>query len=212
MKRGDRGGRSAADIPVRTVLGITGAQTAVFVIAGLGLWVWSGRDPLAMITIDASGIALGLALCGSLIGAGLALIHWFPRYGEWMIRSQAQNYPFLKHRLSLAALIFLSLCAGIGEEVLFRGGIQTLFGDYLPMPLAIACAAAAFAAIHLAKPLISLLIFAIGVLFGAVYWWSGSLLAVMIGHALYDVWALWYLQEGMHRLGIFAADPGDGPE
>ena len=42
----------------------------------------------------------------------------------------------------------------------------------------------------------------VGATFGAVYWLTGSLLAVMIGHALYDIWALKYLHGEFVRLGL----------
>ena len=29
----------------------------------------------------------------------------------------------------------------------------------------------------------------------------------MIGHAVYDVWALWFIQEEMHRLRVFDEPP-----
>ena len=98
--------------------------------------------------------------------------------------------------------MIVSLGAGIGEEALFRGGVQTLAGEYMPAPLAVLVASALFAFVHMAKPPIAAIIFSIGVLFGTIYWQTGSLLMVMIGHALYDVFAIWYLQKEMHRLGV----------
>lgn len=56
---------------------------------------------------------------------------------------------------------------------------------------------------HLSKPVIGLILFAIGVVFGAIYWLTGSLLIVIVGHTLYDVFALWYLQRELHRMGFF---------
>jgi membrane protease YdiL (CAAX protease family) len=57
--------------------------------------------------------------------------------------------------------------------------------------------------VHWAKPLVAFLIAVIGLIFAGAYLATGSLLAVMIGHAVYDVWALWFLQEEMHRLRVF---------
>lgn len=195
-----------SEMTPRTILSVTAAQTVLFALAGWGLWHLSGFEEIAMITFAPWEVGLGLALAAGLIATGIIIIRVFPAYGDWIIRSQAANYPFLKDRLSIGGIVFLSICAGLGEEVLFRGGLQTLIAQAAPIWLAIVLAAAVFAAIHLAKPIVSLLILLIGVLFGVAYTWSGSLLAVIIGHAVYDIWALWYLQEGMHRLGVFGDD------
>ena len=53
----------------------------------------------------------------------------------------------------------------------------------------------------LAAALIGAIILVVGVIMGLVYWWTGSLLTVMIGHALYDVWALRRLHLEFIRLG-----------
>ena len=115
---------------------------------------------------------------------------------------QAETYAFLGPKLGMPAIVFISLCAGVGEEALFRGGLQTFLGDYLGAPLAIVLSSAVFAAIHLGKPVITLLLLVVGLIFGTVFWLTGSLLAVTIGHALYDIWALRYLHCEFLRLGL----------
>ena len=196
-----------ADMPLPKVLTLIGVQTAIFAALGLALWVFSGRPTSAFVTTSALEIGQGLALAAALIATSAGLARLFPRYVEWLVRSQASNYPFLKHGISIPAIVFISLCAGVGEEALFRGGLQTLLADHIPISAATALAALLFALIHFAKPLNSALIFAIGCLFGAIYWQTGSLLIVITGHAVYDVYALWSLQKEMHRLGVFD-EPG----
>jgi len=173
-------------------------------VLGLGLWVWSGRSAGTFVTFGGDEFAIGLALAGALILLAALTFYGLPKLSEYLVRAQADNFSFLEKPLPFPAIIWVSLGAGIGEEALFRGGVQTLAGDYIGAPLAIVLAAALFAAVHFAKPLVAAIIFVIGVLFGVVYWQTGSLLAVMIGHALYDVFALWYVQKEMHRLGVFA--------
>lgn len=194
------------DMPVWKVLLSIGLQTGVFVALGLAIWVLTGRAGDAFVTFGGGEVTNGLLLALALMATSAALSRVFPRYVEWLVRAQKRNYPFLKHRISLAAIVFISLCAGIGEEAFFRAGLQTLLSDYLPMPLALAIAAALFALIHFAQPINSALIFAIGCLFGWVYWQTGSLLTVMIAHAVYDIYALWALQKAMHEMGVFEED------
>ena len=196
-----------ADMSVPRVLFIIGLQALAFIAVSLALWSLSDRPLAAFVTFGAGEAGLGLALALALIATSAALSAALPGYVEWLVRSQARNYPFLKHGLSLRAIVFVSLCAGIGEEAFFRGAMQTLLGDVLPMPVALALASALFALIHFAQPFISALIFVIGCLFGVVYWQTGSLLTVMVAHAVYDVYALWALQRAMHRFGVFDEEP-----
>ena len=183
------------------------AQAGLFIAVGFGLWALSGRDLFAFVTFEAWEWTLGLALGGGMIAVAYATFVLFPRFCDMMTRMQARNYAFLNNNSSAPMILLMSLCAGIGEEALFRGGLQTLLGDYTPLPLAIIVASLAFALIHFAKPLVAGIIFAIGALFGIVYEWSGSLLAVMIGHAVYDIFAIWFLIRQMKRLGLDQQPP-----
>lgn len=194
-------------MPVWKVLTYIGLQAVFFTTVGLALWRLAERELSDFVLYGAGEIFYGVLLAFVLITVSAALAKAFPRYAEWLIRSQARNYSFLKHRISIGAIIFISLCAGIGEEALFRGGLQTLLGDYLPYPHPVLLAALLFALIHFAQPLNSALIFVIGCLFGVVYWQTESLLTVMVAHAVYDVYALWALQNAMHELGVFDEEP-----
>ncbi len=187
-----------------------GAQASLFVAIGLLLWWISDRPLTGFVTVDFRQIALGIGLGLAMIAVAAVIFHGFPQLAEKLTRLQSKNFAFLEKRLSLPVIIFFSICAGVGEEALFRGGLQTLMSDYVSLPLAIIFASLIFALIHFAKPLIAVIIFAIGASFGLFYIWSGSLLAVMIGHALYDVYAIWFLQKEMHRLQLFESPQHTG--
>lgn len=186
------------------------AQNVLFVGLGFLLWHWSGRRLGAMVELSLVGIAVGLALGGLLAGLAWYGFRAFPHFSNRLVEMQAETYRFLGRDLRWPAIVTIALAAGIGEEMLLRGGLQTFLGDYVGSFPAIIVASAVFAAIHLARPVVTALLFAIGLVFGTVYWLTGSLLAVMIAHALYDVWALRYLHSEFVRLGIF--DLFDEPE
>ena len=83
-------------------------------------------------------------------------------------------------------LIFVSLFAGIGEEIFFRGILQRLFIKAFKSPWAgIIMTAIIFSGFHLQffgfVPRLLL-----GILLGAVYWYSGSLWTAIIAHFIYD--------------------------
>lgn len=201
----------AADIPVPKLLVFIGIQAFAFAAIGGAIWVASGRTRDDFVSFAAWEAGYGIALALALIALSAGLAWAFPGYARWLVRTQARNYSFLKQRIGLGAILFISLCAGLGEEALFRGGLQTLLGDHFSVPIAIALSSGLFALIHFAKPLNSALIFAIGCLFGGVYWATGSLLTVIVAHAVYDVYALWALQEALHRMGIFEEAEVDTP-
>lgn len=86
----------------------------------------------------------------------------------------------------LLNLVFISLFAGIGEELFFRGVLQRLFIRITRNPWAgIILTALIFSAFHL-QFFGFLPRFFLGVLLGAIYWYSGSLWTAMTAHFLYD--------------------------
>lgn len=192
-----------AAMSTRELLGMTCFQALLFTLLGAGLWWFSGRDLAQFVTVDMFQIAYGVLIAAAMIASGLLVGRAFPKFAEKMMRDQAYSLAFLKNKLGFGPIIVLSLCAGIWEEALFRGGLLTFAGDYMPFWLALIATSALFAAIHFAKLRVAVFIFAIGCVFGLLYIALESLLAVMIGHALYDVWALWFVQKEMHRLGVF---------
>lgn len=182
------------------------AQAAVFTCLGLALWVYAGRAPAEFVVFEWRAVLEGLAMAAGLVAVAKLLFEGFQRLGDHLVRLQAGMFALLGRTPTLPVIVAISLTAGIGEEALFRGGVQTLAQGYVGPPVAIVIASAAFAVFHLAKPLITALLLAVGCLFGLGYWLTDSLLAVMIGHAVYDVWALRYLHRALDRLGCL------GPE
>jgi len=83
-------------------------------------------------------------------------------------------------------LIFISLFAGVGEEIFFRGILQRMFIRAFKNPwMGIVLTAAIFSAFHFQFfgffPRLAL-----GILLGAIYWYSGSLWTAIIAHFIYD--------------------------
>ncbi|WP_121352523.1 CPBP family intramembrane glutamic endopeptidase [Flavisolibacter nicotianae] len=90
-------------------------------------------------------------------------------------------------------LIFISLFAGIGEELFFRGILQRIFIRMTQNPwMGIVLTAAIFSGIHFQFygffPR-----FLLGILLGAIYWYSGSLWTAILAHFLYDASVIVYL-------------------
>lgn len=195
-----------AQISTRELLLLTIGQAVLFTGIGALIWWGSGRTISTFVTIDLAQLAYGSAIALAMIASGFGLFKLFPDFSEGLVRDQAHSLAFLKNKLGIGPIIVLSLCAGIWEEALFRGGLLTILGDYAPLWVAVITTSVLFAAIHLAKLKVAILIAIIGCVFAMLYITLESLLAVMIGHAVYDIWALWYVQNEMHRLGVFEDD------
>lgn len=83
-------------------------------------------------------------------------------------------------------LIFIALFAGVGEELFFRGVLQRLFIRATQNPwMGIVITAAVFSAFHF-QFFGFIPRFLLGILLGAIYWYSGSLLTAMLAHFFYD--------------------------
>ena len=192
-----------ADIPLGKLMVLITFQASLFTLAGLALWWCSDRNTGDFLGLDQPALAQGLLLGGFLSAVAALCFLGFPKITDRLVRFQGETNAFLKNPLPFWAIVWVSICAGVSEEALFRAGLQTLLGDYVGPIAAIAISSLLFALVHLAKPIVASLIFLIGVLFGVVYCQTGSLVTVMVGHAVYDVFALTYLQRRLHELDFF---------
>ena len=184
------------------------AQALVFVVAGAAMWAYAGNELAEFVDFGWLPVGQGVLLCLALIAVVGATFRAFPGFLEHTVHLQSKMAVLFSARTGWREYVVVALCAGIGEEAIFRGGLMTLLDGYTGPAAAIFLSSLVFALFHLAKPLIGALILIIGVIMGLVYWWTGSLLTVMIGHALYDVWALRRLHMEFIRLGYAPATEG----
>jgi uncharacterized protein len=83
-------------------------------------------------------------------------------------------------------IICIAGLAAVGEELLFRGMVQRLFIKIFRTPWpGIIITAFLFSAMHM-QFYGFLPRFALGILLGAVYWYSGSLWTAIVAHFVYD--------------------------
>lgn len=117
---------------MRKQLFIAGAVTILgFPISGWFLLRWFEDDALAVMTRSTVGIGQQV-LVGILVGIAAG-------YGaKWLVtrsfmKPVEEKYSVFIHRmnLSLPAIVGLSICAGFGEELFFRGALQPLLGVWL---------------------------------------------------------------------------------
>jgi membrane protease YdiL (CAAX protease family) len=104
-------------------------------------------------------------------------------------------------------LFGISVLAGVGEELLFRGVLQGWMETKLGPWCAVAIASALFGLMHAITPTYAVLAALLGAYLGGVYLFCDhNLLAVAVPHALYDFVALLYLLRGP------GSSPSDAPK
>ncbi len=96
-------------------------------------------------------------------------------------------------RSTVADLMIVSALAGIGEEALFRGFLQTALAGLLGPWTALAAASLVFGLAHCITPTYAVYAAVVGAYLGWLLLASGNLLVPVLVHALFDFVALAYL-------------------
>jgi membrane protease YdiL (CAAX protease family) len=92
--------------------------------------------------------------------------------------------------ITVSDMLLISLLAGLGEELLFRGVLQVKLG--------IIAASIVFGLAHFISPAYVLVTMIMGCYIGSFYLISGSLLVPVTIHSVYDLAALLYLRYWAH--------------
>ena len=90
-------------------------------------------------------------------------------------------------------VLLFSALAGFCEELLFRGAVQTTFVQAFGLWPGIFASSLLFGLAHAINFTYIVAATTIGVLLGCLFYWTDSLLVVMVTHGLYDVWAMLHL-------------------
>jgi membrane protease YdiL (CAAX protease family) len=109
-------------------------------------------------------------------------------------------------RCTLTDLAVISLAAGFGEELLFRGVLQPVFSRWLGPWLGLAAASLLFGLLHPITPTYMVLAALMGAYLGYVWVVSGNLLVVIVAHGLYDFLILMFLVRGFTAESLQGGD------
>ena len=199
---------------------------AVLVEGGLGIvavaigW-FIGSPPLSALMHDVADparllarIALGGAAAVPLFLGLIAIedCQWRPlrRLRELVI---SQLVPLFRP-LSASQLLALSVAAGVGEELLFRGWLQASLTAWCGPPLGtlvgLVTASLLFGLCHCLTPTYAGLAMAVSLYLGALFLLTGSLTAPIVTHAAYDFAALLYLVRRDPSASPDGLLPGEG--
>lgn len=174
---------------------LTGHWPAV----GMG---WS--SPAASEQLQAIGLGVVATLPPLL---ALLLIDRFPLAPLDRVRQIAEDA--IRHMFpnpQLWQLALVAAAAGFGEELLFRGLVQSGLAELIGGPagpwIALVVASLVFGLFHWLSTTYALLAAAAGLYFGWLLIATGSMWPPIVTHALYDFAALWYLLRSNQVLGL----------
>ena len=166
-------------------IALEGAFIAVAWIGALltGVRFWQA------ISFNVTGLAWGAALTLPMIACTFVIARNSGRLFSQM-RADFERVVSLFKDCTVADLFWISLAAGVGEEVLFRGFIQTYLGELTQPYFALVITSIVFGALHAVS--VSYFIFAtiVGLYLGGLFLWSDNLLIPIAAHFLYDFVAL----------------------
>ena len=160
------------------------------VVLAIAVGRLAGVSPFASLRLDDSGVVAGILAVLPM----LALLAWCLRTSYLPMR---RLVALVEERLgphlagaSTSGIVLLAALAGLGEELLFRGVIQTWLAARYPLWLALLLASALFGLGHWLSAAYAVLAGLIGLYLGVVFLVTGNLLAPIVAHAAYDVVAL----------------------
>ncbi len=176
-------------IPERLTLVIAAGEGGML-LAALA-WAFAAGIPLVAGPVIL-GIAWGIAVAAVLGAVNLYMLRQVRRWPGTALRHVCRVvvHPLFE-RARLWEIVLVSLLAGLGEEMLFRGVLQPLLG--------IAAASVLFGLVHVGgRSFVGYGVWAscIGGLFGALAVATGGLTAPVLAHAVYDALALAYVRFG----------------
>jgi hypothetical protein len=168
------------------------AEGGLFVL-GLILMRFSRLELWSKIDLSWGATAYALLLCLPL----LAMLFFFVR-SQWgpMIRFRREIdekiIPIFANS-KLPDLALIALFAGVGEELFFRGWLQSVLTGKFEIWLGILIASVIFGLAHYLSTTYAIYAGLTGLYLGVIYQVSGNLYIVMVVHAFYDFVALVYL-------------------
>jgi uncharacterized protein len=169
----------------------------------LGYW------PAVGMTAESDGtreqieaIGWGLVATGPLVAA-LVAIDRFPFGPLARLRETTEEVVLqMFGGASVLQLAAVSIAAGLGEELLFRGlvqaGLAMLIGAPLGPWIALTAASVLFGVCHWLNTTYAILAVLAGAYFGLLLLLSGNLWTPIVAHAAYDLLALIYLVRPSH--------------
>jgi len=181
------------------------------ILLALALARLSGRSLFDLIALDWEGLLAGLLatlpLYAAMVWSTRTSLPPFPR-----VRRDVERLvmPMFRGLMSWE-MALVALLAGVGEELFFRGLMQTGLAGVTGVWTALILTSVLFGALHWVTATYAALAGLVGLYLGAFMVVSGNLAVPILVHALYDFLALRYLV-GLGNRTIAGENSGAGSE
>lgn len=154
--------------------------------AALGLGFLLKAPPLANFSFTLVDGALGVLATAPLV----VMLAWMMRT-NWtpVVRFRQSQIEFLStigFEFTPLRIAVMSIGAGVSEEMLFRGVLQSWLHGFLPLWFALIATNFVFGALHARNAPYAIIAGLIGVYFGALFAATSNLLTPIVTHAVYD--------------------------
>lgn len=170
-------------------LGAAGAAVAW----GLNLPLVAAIWPVPALSVAVVwGVSATLPMIPVLVG--MLFCQWRPI--AWLRRLVTRFVRQGFGRASLWQLALVSVAAGLGEEILFRGALQPIAVAATSPVVGVVIVSLLFGLVHAASWSYFWLASLVGAYFGVLAYWRGEILSAAIAHALYDFIALTCIAKG----------------
>lgn len=166
---------------------------------GLALTAWMLGWMFGVDVWPGAALTGGVLMVGLVGTAPLLLGLAFVLQSAWppVVRLREATYRVVDHLFANARLIdfiVVAALAGVGEEVFFRGFLQTGLAGWLGLVPAIWITGVLFGLAHAVTPAYVVYATIVGVYLGMLLPLTGSLWAPVVAHAAYDLVALLYVR------------------
>jgi CAAX protease family protein len=111
--------------------------------------------------------------------------------------SQIEFFAEIGFRFTPMRIVLMAIGAGICEELIFRGVLQSWIVGFAPIIVAIIVSNIIFGLLHMRTALYAVIAGGVGVYFGILYAFTENLIVPMVTHALYDAVALEYTRRAV---------------
>lgn len=186
------------------LLAIT-VEGGLIIIAWILGWIL-GPLPLEHFTFTALGTLHGVLATIPIFLVFLATYHYPIGPLRRLKQVSAEFIGPVLASCTVIDMLGISILAGLGEEMLFRGVLQAAFDQWMPFWLALVLASVLFGVLHAITPAYAVLATVMGAYLGWLYHFTGNLFVPSLVHALYDFLVLLYLLRGPEGPLIEAED------
>lgn len=169
------------------------AGESALILVALALAWLLGVDVQSQIEWEPAALLRGAAATLPML-VPVAVMHFWPA-GPWadFRRLVEELVAPLFRDWSIVQLGMVSLLAGVGEEMLFRGVLQYRFAAWCGPWCGLLLASLLFGLMHFISPAYALYTTLVGIYLGLIWMFDGNLLVPIVAHGLYDFLALLYL-------------------